>query len=271
MLKLDKRSRKSSATILRPVRGQPLYRRIFESLRERIDAGHYEDGAFLPGEHEISGLFGVSRITAKRALDEIAAAGLAVRQQGRGTIVRRTANRTSVRGTVVNFADSMKRHELNVVVRLHDFGLVPASVEVAEGLGLAVGDRVQRAIRVWHGEKGPFSHLTTFVPADIASSWTAADLERTSLAALMRQHGVRMMRAEESITATLADPAVAARLEVEIGAPLLSVSRRVYDANDRVVELLWALHPPSRYRYDIAIKQGDHEARGQAFRRTRPV
>lgn len=256
MRKRDNRLRRSAATASPPARGKPLYHRIFETLRDRIAAGQYKDGAFLPGEHEISSLFGVSRITAKRALDEIAAAGLAVRQQGRGTVVRRTAHQTFVQGTVVDFAGSMKRHEPNVVVRLHEFSQVPASAEVAGILGLAAGDLVQRAIRVWHGENGPFSHLTTFVPADIASSWTAADLEKTALATLMRQHGVRMVRAEESITATLAEAAVAARLQIDVGSPLLFVTRRIFDAGGRVVELLWALHPPGRYRYDISIKQG---------------
>jgi GntR family transcriptional regulator len=264
MRKSNTRARRSTAAAFRPARGKPLYHHIFETLRDRINAGRYKDGAFLPGEHEISSLFGVSRITAKRALDEIAAAGLAVRQQGRGTVVRRTSRQTSVQGTVVDFAGSMKRHEPSVVVRLHEFSQVPANAEVAEVLGLAIGDPVQRAIRVWHGEKGPFSHLTTFVPADIASSWTAADLERMTLALLMRQHGVRMVRAEESITATLADAAVAARLKIDVGAPLLSVTRRVYDAKDRVVELLWALHPPARYRYDISITQSDHAIRGRS-------
>jgi GntR family transcriptional regulator len=262
MRKSNARSRQPKGATARTARGQPLYHRIFETLRDRIAAGQYRDGAFLPGEHEISNLFGVSRITAKRALDEIAAAGLAVRQQGRGTVVRRTSRRTSVQGTVVDFADSMKRHESNAVVRLHEFSQVPANAEIAEDLGVTIGDAVQRAIRVWHGEKGPFSHLTTFVPADIAGSWTAADLAKTTLASLMRQHGVRMVRAEESITATLADAAVAARLDVAVGAPLLSVKRRVFDPSGRVVELLWALHPPSRYRYDISIKQRDYRMRG---------
>src|SRR4051812_22501880 len=68
----------------------PLYHQIFVRLRDKINQGDFEEGSLLPGEQEISEIFHVSRITAKRALDEIAAAGLAVRQQGKGTLVRRT-------------------------------------------------------------------------------------------------------------------------------------------------------------------------------------
>src|SRR5687768_6670605 len=65
----------------------PLYHQIFVLLREKIYRGDYKIDSYLPSEQEIVVSFGVSRITAKRALDEIAAAGLAVREQGRGTRV----------------------------------------------------------------------------------------------------------------------------------------------------------------------------------------
>ena len=149
----------------------------------------------------------------------------------------------------------MQRDGANFV-RLYEFSQASADKEVADYLGLAEGTQVQRAIRVWHSEMGPFSHLTTFVPIDIANSWTAADLEKATLATLMERRGVHLVRAEESITATLADEIVAQRLQVNIGAPLLSIKRRIFNEANRVVELVWALHPAERYNYDISIKQG---------------
>ena len=52
-------------------------------------------------------------------------------------------------------------------MQLLDFDYLPASEAIAAQLGLNVGDEVQRAIRIWHGQEGPFSHLTTFVPARV--------------------------------------------------------------------------------------------------------
>ncbi|CAN0214027.1 unnamed protein product, partial [Phaeothamnion confervicola] len=65
----------------------PLYHQIYLILREQIRAGAFESGARLPTEAEISAAYSVSRITAKRALDELAADGLVVRRRGRGTSV----------------------------------------------------------------------------------------------------------------------------------------------------------------------------------------
>src|SRR5258708_30661680 len=65
----------------------PLYHQIYVLLREQIVNGAYAAQASLPTEHELMRRFKVSRITAKRALDELAAEGLVHRSRGRGTRV----------------------------------------------------------------------------------------------------------------------------------------------------------------------------------------
>src|SRR5258708_2858375 len=85
----------------------PLYQQIFEVLRDKIYGGEYEIDSFLPSEQEIAEFFRVSRITAKRALDEMANAGLAVRLHGRGTRVCITPRRTRVHGDVSSLVHSL--------------------------------------------------------------------------------------------------------------------------------------------------------------------
>ncbi|MGZ5165576.1 MAG: GntR family transcriptional regulator, partial [Burkholderiales bacterium] len=103
----------------------PLYHQIFSLLRDRIYEGEYPGGSFLPGEQELAAHFNVSRITAKRALDEIAAAGLAVREQGRGTRVCITPRSTSVRGGVEGLVHSLHANGRGSV-QLLEFGYLPA-------------------------------------------------------------------------------------------------------------------------------------------------
>ena len=142
----------------------PLYHQIFVLLRDKIYRGDYKLDSFLPGEQEVAAFFGVSRITAKRALDEIAAAGLAVREQGRGTRVCIRPRSISVRASLDGLVHSLHAKGSSRV-RLLDFEYVAAPQAVAEKLRIASGDEVQRATRVWYAEAGPFNHLSTFVPA----------------------------------------------------------------------------------------------------------
>ena len=232
----------------------PLYHQIVLLLREQIYSGHYPAGTFLPSEPELSATFNVSRITAKRALDELAAAGLAVREQGRGTRVAITPHSTSVRGNVVGLVHSLHANGRGAV-QLLKFDYVGAPKDVATALGLKAGDEVQRAIRIWNGDEGPFSHLTTSVPAALGRSWTKADLKKKPLIALLERAGVTIGRTEEHITAVLADAVMAPRLAVNPGAPLLMITRTVFDADDRAVEHLVAVYPPDRYKYSVSLGQ----------------
>jgi GntR family transcriptional regulator len=138
-------------------------------------------------------------------------------------------------------------------VKLLDFDYVGATPLVAERLQIAAGDSVQSAIRIWNGEAGPFNHLSTFVPAALGRQWTREDLEHRTLVSLLQSSGVKISRAEENITATLADDVAAASLEVAPGSALLKISRTVYGEQDRPVEFLVALYPPDRYQYTLSL------------------
>jgi GntR family transcriptional regulator len=231
----------------------PLYQQIFTTLREKIYLGEYPDGAFLPTEHELSEIFGVSRITAKRALDEISAAGLAVREQGRGTRVCIAAQSTSLRGKIGGLLHSLHAKGYSSV-RVLEFAYVDAVGEIAERLRLAPGEQVQRAVRVWHGENGPYSLLTTFVPERLGRSWGRTDLENKPLISLLEEYGATISRAEERVTATSAQTDSAIRLEVEAGTPLLQVTRALFDQTHGPVELLVGLYPPDRYQYSVTLE-----------------
>lgn len=231
----------------------PLYHQIFSQLRDAILAGGYADQSFLPSEQEISHQFGVSRITAKRSLDELAAAGLAVREQGRGTRVHVTSGRIAVKGGIASLVQSLHANARHSV-KLIDFGYIKPPAEIAVILGLDADAEVQRATRVWNGPNGPFSHLTTFVPEHIGRRWSKSDMLTRPMISLLERGGVRVGRAQEQITATVAGRAIAERLMVKRGAPLLMIVRTVFDTHGTAVEHIVALYPPSRYQYLISLE-----------------
>lgn len=231
----------------------PLYHQIFEQLRDAISRGSFADQSFLPSELELSEQLGVSRITAKRSLDELAAAGLVIREQGRGTRVNPAHGRILVRGGIASLVQSLHangRHS----VKLIDFGYVRVPTGVGAILGISEGALVQRAIRVWNGPNGPFSHLTTFVPERIGRSWTRMDLQKRPMISLLESSGMRVGKSQEQITATAADRPTASRLRVRPGTPLLMIVRTVFDSRGAAVEHIVALYPPDRYQYLITLE-----------------
>jgi len=240
----------------------PLYHQIQVILRERIANGRYGEGELIPSEAELAKEFGVSRITVKRAVNRLAEDGLVDRARGRGTTVSARPMRSApVTASIEGLLENLLAMGVETEVRLLDFRYQPAADETARAMGIARGTPVQTAVRVRSLDGEPLSHLVTYVPEDVGRSYDRADLETMPLLALLERYGVEVTEAEQSITATLADPALAEALEVEIGSPLLEVSRVVYDQNRRAVEYIRATYRPDRYRYTMRLSRVHDEGR----------
>jgi GntR family transcriptional regulator len=231
----------------------PLYHQVYLVLRDKIVSGAYGAEGLLPGEPGLAEQFGVSRITIKRALDDLAADGFVRRRRGLGThVVRRVAGKP-VAGNMAGLMENLLVMGLETEVELLEFGYVLPPEDISRMLALGEGVQAQRAVRVRRHEGVPFSYLTTHVPEPIGRAYGRKDLASTPLLALLERSGVVAESAEQTLGARLADPTVAGHLEVSVGSPLLSLSRIVYDPARRPVEHIHALYRPDRYEYRMSL------------------
>lgn len=221
--------------------------RIYLGLRDRIARGELAAGGPLPGEHTLALEYGVSRITVRRALAELAREGLVDRRQGAGTFVAGNIRPEPIVADVVDMLAGIKAMGLETSVRLLEFGYRRPPGHVTEALGLAEDERTQYSVRVRLIDGQPFSHLTTHVPERIGISYTEQDLASRPLLSLLERSGIAVERATQELSAALATPDVADQLETAVGSPLIAMTRTVFDAGDRGVEHLTALYRPDRY------------------------
>ncbi len=239
----------------------PLYHQIFMILRSKIIDGEYSENSLLPSENEIARLFGVSRITAIRALNELAAQGLVSRARGKGTSVRLIESGTIVRGPAERIQTKTEQAIPRTEARTIDLissGLVEPPLEVARLFGLPQGESgVRRIIRVGRFEGKPFRFLTSYLPAEIGKEWKESDLRRSHIAYLLERAGIKMGRIDERVTATLSDTQTAGYLEVAVGSPLIRIVRTVFDTAGKVIEHVYGYYPPERYEYTVSVtRQG---------------
>lgn len=241
--------------------GLPLYRQIVVILTNRMNAGTLRPGDPVPGEAAVSAEFGVSRITARRALNELAAMGRVVRERGRGTRVlpfeRPPAAMTASLDGLLENVGHMGR---TTTVKVLDFSYLPATAEVAEVLELQEGSTVQRAVRVRALGGVPMSYLVTVVPEDIGHRIEGKDLSQIPLLLLLEEAGVPVDAATQTISATIADAEVARALSVTAGSPLIEVNRLVRDTAGRPVEMIRVLYRPEMYRFEISMRRVTAEA-----------
>ncbi|MBI3148189.1 MAG: GntR family transcriptional regulator [Betaproteobacteria bacterium] len=233
----------------------PMYHQIYLVLREQILEGRFDPDQPLPSEHQLSAHFGVSRVTLRGALERLEEDGLISRQRGRGTFAlmerRGEVRRAEISGLLANLLSL----GLKTTVRVVDFELVQAPGDVADALQVSPGAEVQKAVRVRSYRGEPFSHLTTFVPQEIGRHFGRKELGGKPMLALLEESGVKVSAATQWIGAKLADSVVAPLLGIELGSPLLSVTRVARDTHRQPVQLLRGLYRPDRYQYEMQLSR----------------
>jgi GntR family transcriptional regulator len=233
--------------------GEAKAKQIYLVLRDRILSGALGFGAKLPTENELAEFHGVSRVTVRRALGELARERLIERRRSAGTrVIYRQAPApitADISGVLANLADMGRR----TAVKLLSFDYVPAKGAVAETLGVGRDQLLQRAVRVRSVDGLPFSYLTTHVPESVSVTFTRHELASRPLLDLLERAGVEVEHARQRISAGLATPDVARALGVRPGSPLIELVRVVYDQAGRGVEHLHALYRPDRYAFEIDL------------------
>jgi GntR family transcriptional regulator len=217
------------------VDGRPLYAQIRERLVERIRLGQWKPGQLIPNEFEIAAEFGVSQGTARKAISELAAEGLVLRRQGRGTFVVehtpahvlfRFFNIVDGTGTAV-IPDS---REANA-------SLAEADAEERRMLGLEPSARVIRIKRTRTRDGAPFIAETITLPeAMFPGLADRPEVDNTLYDLFQKKYGVLVMRTEDRLSAVAADADVAAQLGIAPGTPLLRVDRIAFGLDDVAVE-----------------------------------
>jgi GntR family transcriptional regulator len=228
-------------------------RQVYLVLRDRIMSGATGFGARLPNENDLALAHGVSRVTVRRALGELAREHLIERRRSAGTrvVYRAPPARmiADISGVLANLADMGR----STKVQLLSFAYVQASGPAAEALGAGDHELLQRSVRVRSVDGLPFSYLLAHVPERIGVTFSGKELADRPLLELLERSGVKVERATQRISAGLAAPDVARALGVETGSPLIELVRTVYDRDGRGVEHLYALYRPDRYSFELDL------------------
>jgi GntR family transcriptional regulator len=223
---------------------QPLYRQIAGLITRSLDAGEWKPGEAIPSELELAARFKVSQGTVRKAIDELAAANLLVRRQGKGTFVAtHSEERTQFRFLRLAPDDGSAER---LSRRFLDCKRMRPSAEIAQALDIPTSQAVLQVRRLLYFRGAPVVLDDLWLPLALFKGLTEQRLSEYQgpLYGLFEaEFGVHMVRAEERIRAVAADADAAALLEVAAGAPLLSVDRVSFTYGDRPVEL-------RRGRYD---------------------
>jgi GntR family transcriptional regulator len=224
-------------TALRREPGTALHRQLFMVLRDQITRGLYSPGDLIPKEDELCSLFGVSRITVRRAVSDLEKLGLVEKQPGRGTFVR-VDSRLARPAATLGMIESLSKQARDTDVQVLQVETVRAPPAIATQLRLGHTDRAVHASRLRSAQGTPLMVTDAWVPEHIGKHVTAAALKKRALFELLLAEGIRFGRVVQEVTAVAADPYHAGLLQTDVGAPLLRLTRLIYDLGRKPVQYL---------------------------------
>jgi GntR family transcriptional regulator len=228
----------------------PLYQQIKTLITRSLQSGEWRPGELIPSEMELAARYKVSQGTVRKAIDAMADENLLVRRQGKGTFVATHAEEKIQFRFLRLMSDEGEAG--SVERRFIDCRRMRAPVEVSRALALKSGDSAVQVRRLLYFRGKPVVLDDIWLPAPLFKGLTAERLSeyRGPMYGLFEtEFGVRMIRAEEQLRAVAADAAAAELLQVNLGAPLLSVERLSHTYEDRPVELRRGLYNTEAHYY----------------------
>ena len=227
------------------VRGVPIYERMKVQIREKIDSGEWPVSHRIPSENELVDSLGVSRMTANRALRELAAEGVIVRVQGKGSFVapkKRSAPALGVRNIADEILERGSIHRIELVLAQAE----TCGHELAAALEIEAGQQSFHSVMVHHEDDVPIQLEDRFVNPVVAPDYLRQDFSRTTPNAFLTSIAP-IDRTEQFIEAVLPQPWECKLLAIARSEPCILIRRRTW-SRARVVTSVRLLYPGSRYR-----------------------
>ncbi len=228
--------------------GIPLYLQLKEYLLKSIES-EYQAGDLLPSEGAIERQYGVSRITVRKAIEELAREGIVVKKQGKGTFVvgQKVLYDANIIGSLTQ---RLSRENRQLETRMLEYILLTDEHHVKEMLGC---ERLLLIKRFRVLDATPFAIMFNYICADRVPGIE----ERFDIESLYTfyydAYGIVFAKAEETVEARAATREQAKLLEIEEKAPLLSLQRLSYDRHGKAIEFSEILIKANMYKHKIRL------------------
>lgn len=230
----------------------PRYVQLRRRLEEGIDDGILPPNSSLPPERELAELTELSRVTVRKAIQELVAKGLVEQRQGSGSFVREAAPRVEQSlSRLTSFTEDMGRRGMTTTSKWLERGIVMPSPEESVALGLSADASVARISRLREADGRPMALERAALPLEILPDPLAVE---TSLYEVLEARGTRPVRAVQKISAVNLSAADADLLGVAEGTAGLSIQRVSYQADGRVAEFTRSLYRGDAYDFVAELR-----------------
>jgi GntR family transcriptional regulator len=226
----------------------PLYHQLKTALLREIEAGRWRPGDRIPTEDALIEQFGVSKITVRQALRDLAQIGYIRREQGRGTFVQGPPLEEGPRD-LKSFTGEIRGAGLSATSRVLEQGVVEVPADAADKLGMEDGGLVFRLRRLRLADGEPMGLQTAFIPMTLVPGIQRLSFIDASLyEVLASRYALYPATARETHRAVAVPEEVAGLLRTAPGSPALAAERLTTLADGRPLEFVQSIMRGDRYK-----------------------
>jgi len=215
----------------------PLYQQLKEHIKEKIDRKIWKPGDKIYSENQLYETFGVSRNTAKKAIEDLVQEGILYRVQGKGTFVSLPKIEQSL-SAFYSFSEVLSKKGLKPKDIVLNVKVMEASHKVAKELEVEKGEKVVTLQRLRHANEEPIILETSYLPKSIINNEEKLKLvKHTPLYEILNtKFNIIVNSAKETFEPILIREEEKYHLEVEVGSPALLLERVAYNPSKKPVE-----------------------------------
>lgn len=229
-----------------------LYYQLKEELLKKITLKQWLPGERIPSEKELCDMYGVSRITVRKALDELERAGHLSRQQGKGTFVTNIALEQRL-SKFYSFSEELKRHGMQEHIKIIHFQQVRAEAEIAETLGLEASSWIFMLTRLRFVDQTPYTLETSYIPVVVCPDLTEDSIRDRGLYNSMRAGGVFPDRVIEKFRVTSIRRSEGELMGLKAGMPAMHLKRVTY-CGTRIIEYCSSIVRGDFFTYTVELR-----------------
>ncbi|MPZ60870.1 MAG: UTRA domain-containing protein [Propionibacteriales bacterium] len=227
---------------------------VRDALLERIDA--MSPGEPMPAERSLAVELKVSRMTLRRALDDLVRHGVVVRRHGLGTFVAPAKVNPSL--AITSFTDDMLRRGMRPSAHILADEVVLAGARLGRRLQVSPGERLLRVTQLRLADDLPMAIEVLATPIAVVPGLTGKDLENTSFYDLLQRHyGIVVTGGRQTIEPTVTDEDESRHLGVPLHSPAFLFERTSHDPSGRVVEFVRSVYRGDRYQIVTDLSHPD--------------
>lgn len=228
----------------------PAYFQLKNIILEKIKSGEYPAGSLIPSERELSENLGISRMTARQAINQLATERYLVREKGKGTFVNELKFEQK---NIMSFSETVKRQGMVPSTKVLEFTEELECYDIKDQLKLSSEQKLFRVKRLRLADTIPIAIEEVYIPENICPDIDKLDLTKSLYEILKSNYSIEISYIDNTIEAIKTDKENRQLLELPAGVPALKISGISYTKEGNKLFYERDIYRADKYNYSVRI------------------